>query len=264
MTAGGAGTTQVRQVIIAQEFLKGQCWFALVSNADWVSCEHPPRRQVMNMLRMLTGSAVFCGVALVAPVTLAAPTERASANGPVAAASQSRARQPSAAKSSKQGEVARWQEIQTTRRPSRIVKLCKTFQHDFPESARREEVKALEAGAFRAVMIKRDVGLTGDFFETAKGNAGFNANLLAAARGDADGAYLAAGAFADGKSGVPANKQRHKQLLHFAAELGHPGASWEMAQLYNLDGRVADAAHFETRAVSLGYKPPPRLSNRGY
>ena len=22
--------------------------------------------------------------------------------------------------------------------------------------------------------------------------------------------------------------------------------------------------HFETRAVSLGYKPPPRLSNRGY
>jgi hypothetical protein len=218
----------------------------------------------MNMQGMLTGSAVFCGVVLLVPVALAAPTERASANGPVAAASQSRARQPSTAKSSKQSEAARWQEIQSTRRPTRIVALCKTFQRDFPASARRDEAKALEAGAFRAAMLKRDVGLTGDFFETTRGNAGFNANLLAAARGDADGAYLAARAFADGKSGVPASKQRHKQLLHFAAELGHPDASWEMAQLYNIDGRVADAAHFETRAISLGYKPPPRLSNRDY
>jgi hypothetical protein len=218
----------------------------------------------MNMQGMLAGSAVFCGVVLMDPVALAAPTERASANGPVATASQSRARQPSAAKSSKQGEAARWQEIQSTRRPTRIVALCKTFQHDFPDSARRDEAKALEAGAFRAAMLKRDVVLTGDFFETTRGNDAFNANLLAAARGDADGAYLAARAFTDGKSGVPANKQRHRQLLHFAAELGHPGASWEMAQLYNIDGRVADAAHFETRAISLGYKPPPRLSNRDY
>jgi TPR repeat protein len=218
----------------------------------------------MKMLGMLIGSAVFSGVVLMAPVTLAAPTERASANGPVAAASQSRARQPSTAKNSKQGEAARWQEIQSTRRPTRIVALCKAFQRDFPESTHRDEVKALEAGAFRAAMLKRDVGLTGDFFETTKGDAAFNANLLAAARGDADGAYLVARAFADGKSGVPANRNRQKQLLHFAAELGHPGASWEMAQLYNLDGRVGEAAHFETRAISLGYKPPPRLSNRDY
>jgi hypothetical protein len=128
----------------------------------------------------------------------------------LAAASPSPARQPSTAK--KLGEATRWQEIQKTRRPTRIVALCKTFQRDFPESARRDEVKALEAGAFRAVMIKRDVGLTGDILETTRGNVGFNVNLLAAARGDADGAYLVARAFADGKFGVPVSKQRHKQL----------------------------------------------------
>ena len=217
----------------------------------------------MNAQRLLAGSALLCGVALMVADVLAAPAEHTATNALVAA-SPSRARQPSMAKSGMHSEATRWQEIQSARRPTYIVALCKSFQHDFPESARREEAKALEAGAFRAMMIKRDIGLTADFFETTKGDAAFNANILAAARGDADGAYLVARAFADGKSGVPADRNRRKQLLHFAAELGHPGASWEMAQLYNIDGRIAEAAHFETRAISLGYKPPPRLSNRDY
>jgi TPR repeat protein len=217
----------------------------------------------MNTQRLLVGSSLLCGVALLVSEVLAAPAERAATNAAVASSS-SRGRQPSMTTSAKHNEAARWQEIQSARRPSRIVSLCKAFQHDFPESVWREEAKVLEAGAFRVTMIKRDVGLTGDFFETTKGDARFNANLLAAARGDADAAYLASRAFADGKSGVPANRNRKKQLLHLSAELGHPGASWEMAQLYNIDGRVAEAAHFETRAISLGYKPPPRLSNRDY
>lgn len=211
----------------------------------------------MKARRAPAGATLFFALTLLATEVLPAPAERPAPNDSAAA-------EPPSHRIARAGETARWQEIQKMRRPTRIVALCKAFQRDFPKSAWRDEAKAIEAGAFRAMMIKRDIGLTGDFFETAKGDAAFNANLLAAARGDADAAHLVARAFADGKSGIPANKLRHRQLLHFAAELGHPGASWEMAQLYNLDGRIGEAAHFESRAISLGYKPPPRLSNRDY
>ena len=164
----------------------------------------------------------------------------------------------------KQGELGRWTEISSVRRPSRIVELCVSFQRDYPHSTHRDEARALEAGASRAVAIKREVGLTGEFFENTRGDAAFDARLLGAARGDAEAAYRVAVAFGDGKSGVSASLYRHEQWLRFAAELGHARASWDLAQIYNAYGRVADAAHFEKRATELGYKPPPRLSNRDY
>lgn len=164
----------------------------------------------------------------------------------------------------KQGELGRWTEISSVRRPSRVVELCASFLRDYPQSAHRDEARALEAGASRAVAIKREVGLTGEFFENTRGDAAFDARLLGAARGDAEAAYRVAVAFGDGKSGVSASLYRHEQWLRFAAELGHARASWDLAQIYNAYGRVADAAHFEKRATELGYKPPPRLSNRDY
>ena len=75
----------------------------------------------------------------------------------------------------KQGELGRWTEISSVRRPSRVVELCASFLRDYPQSAHRDEARALEAGASRAVAIKREVGLTGEFFEATRGDAAFDA-----------------------------------------------------------------------------------------
>lgn len=218
----------------------------------------------MSRHRWLAGTAMLWSLVSVPPPAAARPL----AHGPVPAARAAPASVHPIVLAMvldlKQGELGRWTEISSVRRPSRVVELCASFQRDYPNSAHRDEARALEAGASRAVAIKREVGLTGEFFETTRGDAAFDARLLGAARGDAEAAYRVAVAFGDGKSGVSASLYRHEQWLRFAAELGHARASWDLAQIYNAYGRVADAAHFEKRATDLGYKPPPRLSNRDY
>lgn len=161
-------------------------------------------------------------------------------------------------------ELDHWQAIQVARSPSRVAELSRAFQRDYPQSTRRGEAWELEIGAMRASAIHRDVGLSAEFFEETRGDVSLEAKLLGAARGDADSAFGVARAFREGKSGVGVNARRHEQWLRIASELGHAGASWELAQLENRNGRVAEAAHYEKRAKALGYKPAPRLSNRDY
>ncbi len=216
----------------------------------------------MNRQGLLTGAAVLWSMALALPEAAARSVSREPA--PQAAPTPARPVTVAMVVNLKQGQVGRWTEVNTARRPSRIAALAQAFLRDYPQSAHREEARALEAGALRAAAIKRDVGLSGDFFETTHGDATFDASLLSAARGDAEAAYRLAIAFGNGKSGVTASLYRHEQWMRFAAELGHARASWDLAQIYNTYGRVADAAHFEKRATDLGYKPAPRLSNRDY
>lgn len=216
----------------------------------------------MNRQGLLTGAAVFWSMALALPEAAARPASREPA--PQAAPTPARPITIAMAVNLKQGQVGRWTEVNSARRPSRIAALAQAFLRDYPQSAHVDEARALEAGATRAAAIKRDVGLSGDYFEIPHGDAAFDASLLGAARGDAAAAYQLAIAFGEGKSGVTANLYRHEQWMRFAAELGHARASWDLAQIYNTHGRVADAAHFEKRARDLGYKPPPRLSNRDY
>lgn len=161
-------------------------------------------------------------------------------------------------------EAARWDAIQEARAPSQIVRLVKSFKHDFPKSERLKEAGELESNAARVALIQRDAGLTSEFFETTRGDSVFEAKLFGAARGNAEDAFSVATAFREGKSGPPANTRRYEQWLHIASELGHARASWELAQVLNRSGLVADAAHYEKRALVLGYQPPPRLSNRDY
>lgn len=205
----------------------------------------------------LAGGAVVCGVALASPADQIG-TEREAPM--VRVPGQKLAMMLDLGK----GDLARWHELQAERRPSRIAELAAAFWRDYPQSPHREEAMALEAGALRAVSLAREVGLSVEFFETAQGDDAFDAALRGAARGEAEAAYRVARAYIDGKSGVFASLYRHEQWLRFAGELGHARASWELAQLYNTLGRVAEAAHFEKRAISLGFKPPPRLSTRDY
>lgn len=205
----------------------------------------------------LAGGVMACGVAL------ATPADRIGREGE-APTMRVPAQKLAMVLELRQGEVGRWHQLQTERRPSRIAELAAAFLRDHPRSPHREEAREIEAGALRATALSREVGLSGEFFETTQGNEAFDAALRGAARGDAEAAYRVAGAYIEGRSGVFASLYRHEQWLRFAGELGHARASWELAQLLNSNGRVAEAAHYEKRAISLGYKPPPRLSTRDY
>lgn len=159
---------------------------------------------------------------------------------------------------------ARWREIMTTLRPSRLIVLCEEFKRDFPISPFRRQVQIIQAEARHALEIQRSVGLSGDLFDDAVGDAGYRDCLVKSLHGDKDAAYRIALAFKDGALGVEASSRRTEQWLRFSAELGNGLASWTLAESYNNIGLMADAARFERRARELGYQPPVRLANRGY
>lgn len=173
-------------------------------------------------------------------------------------------KKPMIARPSRVGEEERWEEILKARRPSSIVALCDSFGFDFPDSPRAEQAWKMSFGAYRAMRIKSEVGLSGEFFEAHLGDAALDEAIRAAARGEPESAFKVARAFASGKSGVAANPYRHEQWLRFAADLGHAQAAWDLSQRLNVQGLVAEAAHYEARARENGYKPAPRLSNRDY
>lgn len=211
----------------------------------------------MNKRGRLVGGVVACGLALAAPpaMTGTKPSPSPAAGRVLVLAMMLNL---------DEGELGRWKEIQAARRPSHLAALAEAFRGDFPGSSRQDEAKALEAAAIRSIALKREVGLSGDYFETVRGDEAFDAALLRAVRGDGEAAYRVARAYIDGRSGVFASMYRHEQWLRFAGALGHARACWELAQLYNVYGRVAEAASYEKRALALGYKPAPRLSTRDY
>lgn len=162
------------------------------------------------------------------------------------------------------GMEQRWQTIQSARQPARLLRLIGEFEQRFPHSDYAERARSLAAGAARALEIQRAVGLSADFFEDAVDDSAYQDNLRGAVRGDMNAAYRIAVAYRDGTLGVAASPRRMEQWLRFSAELGHGRASWELAEIYNRGGFVADAARFEKKALDLGYPAPPRLPTRGY
>lgn len=158
----------------------------------------------------------------------------------------------------------RWEVIQASLRPSRLIRLCEQFQKDFPGSEYEQQVLVTIAGARQALESQRSADLSGDLFEERTGDRDYRDDLIKALRGDKDAAHRIAFAYRDGKHGVKPNPRRTEQWLRFAAELGNGIASWELSEIYNQSGQVGDAARFEKKALDLGYRPPPRLATRGY
>ncbi len=157
-----------------------------------------------------------------------------------------------------------WQDIQTTLQPAKLIKLAEQCEKDFPASNHNEKIRLMAAGARHSLEIQRITGLSADFFEDLVGDAAYRDNLGKAVRGDKDAAYRTALAYKTGTSGVAASSRRTEQWLRFSAELGNGRASWELAEIYNYGGLLADAARFEKKALDLGYRPPVRLPSRGY
>ncbi len=158
----------------------------------------------------------------------------------------------------------RWQAVQETLRPARLIRLCQDFERDFPGSEFSQQIRVAISGAQQALDSQRSARLSGDLFVEGAGDKGYRDDLLKALRGDKDAAHRIAIAYRDGTSGVAANLRRTEQWLRFAAELGNGIASWELSEIYNQNDQVGDAARFEKKALDLGYRPPPRLATRGY
>lgn len=158
----------------------------------------------------------------------------------------------------------RWQAIQVSLRPARLIRLCEDFERDFPGSEYSQQIRVIVAGARQALESQRSAGLSGDLFEESAGDKGYRDDLVKALRGDKDSARRIALAYQSGTSGVAANPRRTEQWLRFAAELGNGIASWELSEIYNNSGQIGDAVRFEKKALDLGYRPPVRLATRGY
>lgn len=159
---------------------------------------------------------------------------------------------------------ARWQEVESAVGPTRLLKLAEQFERDYPFSPVDQQNQALQVCAKKTLDIARTSGISADFFDETVGDAGYKNNLKLAIRGNKDSAYQLALAYHNGSSGVKVNLRRAEQWLRFAAELDHAKASWELAEIYNREGLMADAARYEKKAATLGYPVPPRLPNRGY
>jgi len=160
------------------------------------------------------------------------------------------------------GAAERWGVIQKTMRPKLLVRLCDEFKRDYPDTQYTPEVKRILKGAKKALSSQIIAELADDELEILKGQMDRPDDLVKALRGDKDAAYLIAQMYRDGR--FLKNSRRNEQWLKFAAELGHSLACWQLSELYLSTGQQADAARYEKLAISLGFVPPLRLSNRGY
>lgn len=158
----------------------------------------------------------------------------------------------------------RWLEVRAAIGPKNLLKLTEEFERDYPFSAVDQQNQALQVCARKTLDIARTAGLSSDFFDETVGDANYKAQLKSSVRGEKEAAYQLARAYLTGTSGVAVNVRRAEQWLRFAADLDHARASWELAEIYNREGFMADAARYEKKAADLGYVIPPRLPSRGY
>jgi len=158
----------------------------------------------------------------------------------------------------------RWQAVQDALRPRSLLRLVEDFVRDFPTSEYVQTAQVIIAGATQALAGQRAAGLTSDALEDKAGDASYRDDLKKALRGDKDSAHRIALMYRGGTNGLTKAVRRVEQWLRFAAELGNGIASWQVSEMYSLQGQQGEAARYERRAIELGYRPPPRLSNRGY
>lgn len=157
---------------------------------------------------------------------------------------------------------ARWRQVQQTIQPEVVIGLSDEFRRDYPNSRYRQANQKIRADARKALRAQKAARLTSDALDDPAGDAGYRADLARAMRGDKDAAYRISLMYGQGGHGLPKNPQRSAQWLRIAAELGNGRASWEVANIYNRDGAMAEAAHFEAKAARDGFRIPPRLPNR--
>lgn len=189
-----------------------------------------------------------------------------SASGSVNAASASQRLRPAAeaprAPAQSLSIEARWEKVQTTIRPDLVVAMCEAFKRDFPNSRFARAEAILQAGARRALAASRAAQLSLDAIDDPAGDDAYRVHLTYAMRGDGDAAHGIAAMYSQGANGLSRDARRQEQWLYVAAELGRGDASWQLAEIYNRKGLVAEAARLEALARAAGYRVPQRLPSK--
>lgn len=157
----------------------------------------------------------------------------------------------------------RWQKLQQTLHPEVVISLSEAFQRDYPQSRHRQANLKIQDGARKALRAQHEARLSSDALDDPAGDRAYRGDLTQALRGNKDAAYRIALMYQKGTHGLAKDPQRGTQWLRVAAELGNGRASWEVANIYNRDGKMAEAAKFEAKAARDGFRIPPRMPNRG-
>jgi TPR repeat protein len=158
---------------------------------------------------------------------------------------------------------AHWRQLQQTVQPEIVIKLSEEFGRAYPNSRYRQANLRLQADARKAFRAQQEARLSSEALDDPAGDATYRIGLIQAMHGDREAAYRVSGMYRQGSHGLAKDPQRSAQWLRIAAELGNGRASWEVANIYNRDGAMADAARFEAKAVRDGFRIPPRMPNRG-
>lgn len=156
-----------------------------------------------------------------------------------------------------------WRQLQQTLPPEIVIRRSEAFQRDYPHSRHRQANLKIQDGARRALRAQQEARISAEALDDPAGDGAYRGDLIQALRGDKDAAYRVALMYQKGTHGLSKDPLRGTQWLRVAAELGNGRASWEVANIYNRDGEMAEAAKFEAKAARDGFRIPPRLPNRG-
>lgn len=158
---------------------------------------------------------------------------------------------------------AQWQELQQALLPEIVIRLGEKFQRDYPQGRHQQSGMKILEDARKVLRAQQEARLSTEALDDPAGDGTYRGDLLKALRGDKDAAYRIALMYRQGTHGLAKDPLRSTQWLRVAAELGNGRASWDVANIYNRDGEMAEAARFEAKAVRDGFVIPPRLPNRG-
>lgn len=158
---------------------------------------------------------------------------------------------------------AQWLELQQALLPEIVIRLGEKFQRDHPHGRHRQAGMKILDDARKVFRAQQEARLSTEALDDPAGDVAYRGDLLKALRGDKDAAYRIALMYRQGTHGLAKDPLRSTQWLRVSAELGNGRASWEVANIYNRDGEMAEAARFEAKAVRDGFVIPPRLPNRG-
>lgn len=158
---------------------------------------------------------------------------------------------------------AQWLELQQALLPEIVIRLGEKFQRDHPHGRHRQAGMKILDDARKVFRAQQEARLSTEALDDPAGDVAYRGDLVKALRGDKEAAYRIALMYRQGTHGLAKDPLRSTQWLRVSAELGNGRASWEVANIYNRDGEMAEAARFEAKAVRDGFVIPPRLPNRG-
>ncbi len=141
--------------------------------------------------------------------------------------------------------------------PADIVRAADRYLQAFPQGSAADAVQAdrRRAGETARLLARNDVRLYRSAFAAPPGAT--RSELRLAALGDRAAVLRLARASRDGEVGP----NRWVGWLQLASLLGDENASYELALHFRRTDQPVLAAHYETRAVALGYQPARSLDN---